>query len=139
MDDIIKTLVMVAIVIFSLVSQINKRKKEGSARKPSAHSPNMENREKRRNKEEMEIPEEEGEEEKQEKQRKQEKIIQQEKMNRYQPLSSQPASPKAREKTDRTSSEKKDRTPASDPELTIHSAEEARRAIIWSEILNRKY
>lgn len=26
-----------------------------------------------------------------------------------------------------------------DSEFTIHSAEEARRAIIWSEILNRKY
>ena len=46
---------------------------------------------------------------------------------KYQPLHSQPTSQKI------------ETTPANDPEFTIHSAEEARKAIIWSEILNRKY
>ena len=30
-------------------------------------------------------------------------------------------------------------SPTDDPEFTIRSAEEARKAIIWSKILNRKY
>ena len=42
-------------------------------------------------------------------------------------------------KKNKTVSQKIETTPANDPEFTIHSAEEARKAIIWSEILNRKY
>ena len=60
-------------------------------------------------------------------------------MRKYQPLHSQPTSQKVEVKKNKTVSQKIETTPASDPEFTIHSAEEARKAIIWSEILNRKY
>ena len=50
---------------------------------------------------------------------------------KYQPLHSQPTSQKVEVKKNKTVSQK--------IEFTIHSAEEARKAIIWSEILNRKY
>ena len=53
---------------------------------------------------------------------------------KYQPLHSQPTSQKVEVKKNKIET-----TPANDPEFTIHSAEEARKAIIWSEILNRKY
>ena len=55
------------------------------------------------------------------------------------PLHSQPTSQKVEVKKNKTVSQKIETTPANDPEFTIHSAEEARKAIIWSEILNRKY
>ena len=55
---------------------------------------------------------------------------------KYQPLHAQQ---KVEVKENKTVSQKLETTPANDPEFTIHSAEEARKAIIWSEILNRKY
>ena len=51
---------------------------------------------------------------------------------KHQTFRPQPLPPKAEVKKNKTS-------PTDDPEFTIRSAEEARKAIIWSEILNRKY
>ena len=109
MDDIVKVLVIMAAFALPLIRQIKKSKTERSAQKPFVPIPDTE---------EPEVL----------------KVT-----RKYQPLHSQPTSQKVEVKKNKTVSQKIETTPSNDPEFTIHSAEEARKAIIWSEILNRKY
>ena len=109
MDDIVKVLVIMAAFALPLIRQIKKNKTERSAQKPFIPIPDTE---------EPEVL----------------KVT-----RKYQPLHPQPTSQKVEVKNNRKVSQKTETTPINDPEFTIHSAEDARKAIIWSEILNRKY
>ncbi|MBW9280069.1 hypothetical protein [Bacteroides fragilis] len=109
MDDIVKVLVIMAAFALPLIRQIKKNKTERSAQKPFIPIPDTE---------EPEVL----------------KVT-----RKYQPLHPQPTSQKVEVKNNRKVSQKTETTPTNDPEFTIHSAEDTRKAIIWSEILNRKY
>ena len=109
MDDILKVLVIMAFFALPLIRQIKKSKTERSAKKPFVPIPDTEEAEV------LQTP------------------------RKHQTFRSQPLPPKAEVKKNKTIPPKMETSPTDDPEFTIRSAEEARKAIIWSEILNRKY
>lgn len=124
MGDIVQVLIIIGIIIFAIVKQIAGNSEEGKKQRPK-----------------MNIPQEDEEMEDMEYETTSPSPFLSHDLNHYSPSNTAEhrSSRKQTHKTEIPPPPPIQEEPGGNQEFNIQSAEEVRRGIIWSEILNRKY
>lgn len=123
MEEILKFLLIAGVIIIAIIKQVSKSKAEQADKKSHIPVP-MPNPTDETG---APVPDQWG------------NVLTPKKTKKAKATPVQPATPPPAKKKTLPATTESEPTLAEDSEFAIHSAEEARRAIIWSEILNRKY